>query len=59
MIILPNLFIEKPKIFIRIANNKKNYYLMEFSSNDNIPSKIFNIVKKQLNINELSLFLSL
>ncbi len=39
------------KSFIRIANNKKNYYLMESSSNDNIlENKIFNIVKKQLNI---------
>ena len=39
------------KSFIRIAKNKKNYYILDSSSNDNIlENKIFNIVKKQLNI---------
>ena len=51
MIILPNLFIEKPKNLLLELPIIKNYYLMESSSNDNIlENKIFNIVKKQLNI---------
>ena len=39
------------KAFIKIAKNKKNYYVLDSSSNDNIlEKKIFNIVKKYLNI---------
>ena len=39
------------KSFLKIAKNKKNYYVLESSSNDNaLEIKIFNIVKKSLNI---------
>ena len=37
--------------FLKISKNKKNYYVLDSSSNDNIlEKKIFNIVKKYLNI---------
>ena len=39
------------KSFLKIAKNKKNYFVLESSSNDNLlEEKIFNIVKKYLNI---------
>ena len=39
------------KSFIKIAKNKKNYYILESSSNDNtLQVKIFDIVNKYLNI---------
>ena len=39
------------KSFIKLAKNKKNYFILESSSNDNIlEKKIFNIVRKKLNI---------
>ena len=39
------------KSFLKIAKRKKNYYVLDSSSNDNaLEIKIFNIVKKSLNI---------
>ena len=39
------------KSFIKISKNKKNYYVLDSSSNDNfLEKKIFKIVKKYLNI---------
>ena len=39
------------KSFLKIAKNKKNYFILNSSSNDNVLEKnIFNIVKKNLNI---------
>ena len=39
------------KSFIKIAKNKKNYFILESSSNDNtLQYKIFDIVNKYLNI---------
>ena len=53
MIILLNLFIAKAqKSFLKIAKNKKNYYILNSSINDNtdLEEKIFNIVCKYLKI---------
>ena len=52
MIIFLNLFIPKLKnLFIKLAKNKKNYFILDSSKNDNfLEKKIFNIVKKYLNI---------
>ena len=37
--------------FLKIAKNKKNYFVLDSSSNDTtLEKKIFNIVKKYLNI---------
>ena len=37
--------------FIKIAKNKKNYFILESSANDNIlEEKIFDIIKKYLKI---------
>ena len=39
------------KSFIKLARNKKNYFIMDSSNNDNLlEDKIFDIVKKHLNI---------
>ncbi len=39
------------KSFLNIAKNKKNYYILDSSANDNkLENKIFDIVKKYLNI---------
>ena len=39
------------KSFLKIAKNKKNYFVLESSTNDNLlEEKILNIVKKYLNI---------
>ena len=39
------------KSFLKIAKNKKNYFILESSSNDNLlEKKIFNITKKYLDI---------
>ena len=39
------------KSFIKIAKNKKNYFILDSSANDNsLENKIFNIIKKYLNI---------
>ena len=37
--------------FLKIAKNKKNYFILESSSNDNnLEKKIFKIISKYLNI---------
>ncbi len=39
------------KSFLKIAKNKKNYFVLDSSSNDGVlEKKIFNIIKKYLNI---------
>jgi len=39
------------KSFLKIAKNKKNYYILDSSSNDsNLEKKIYNIVSRHLNI---------
>ena len=39
------------KSFIKIAKNKKNYFIFDSSSNNNLlENKIYNIIKKRLNI---------
>ena len=46
-----SFYTKAQKSFLKIAKNKKNYYVLESSSNDNVlEKKIFNIVKKYLNI---------
>ena len=49
---LGNAFYNKAqKSFLKIANRKKNYYILDSSDNDNtLEKKIFEIVKKQLKI---------
>ena len=48
----PQSFYNKvQKSFLKIAKNKKNYFILDSSSNDkNLEKKIFDIVKKRLNI---------
>ncbi len=39
--------------FIKIAKSKKNYFILNSSNNDDkLENKIYDIVKKRLNINE-------
>ena len=46
-----SFYTEAQKSFIKIAKNKKNYFVLESSSNDNtLQVKIFDIVNKYLNI---------
>ena len=46
-----SFYTKAQRSFIKIAKNKKNYFILESSSNDNtLQVKIFNIVKKHLNI---------
>ena len=46
-----SFYAKAQKSFIKIAKNKKNYFVLESSSNDNtLQVKIFNIVSKYLNI---------
>ena len=46
-----SFYTKAQKSFLKIAKNKKNYYVLESSSNNNVlEKKIFNIVKKYLNI---------
>ena len=46
-----SFYAKAQKSFIKIAKNKKNYFILESSSNDNILQiKIFDIVNKYLNI---------
>ena len=46
-----SFYIKAQKSFIRIAKNKKNYYILESSSNNtSLEKKIFKIIKKNLNI---------
>ena len=48
----PQSFYSKAqKSFLKIAKNKKNYFIMDSSKNDNtLENRIFNIVSKKLNI---------
>ena len=46
-----SFYTKAQKSFLKIANNKKNYFILNSSSNDdNLEKDIFNIVKKYLNI---------
>ena len=46
-----SFYVKAQKSFIKIAKNKRNYYTLESSSNDNtLQVKIFDIVNKYLNI---------
>ena len=46
-----SFYTKAQKSFIKIAKNKRNYFILESSSNDNsLQKKIFNIIKKYLNI---------
>jgi len=46
-----SFYAKAQKSFIKIAKNKKNYFILESSSNDNVLQiKIFDIVNKYLNI---------
>ena len=46
-----SFYTKAQKSFLKIAKNKKNYFVLESSSNDNsLEKKIFKIVKKHLNI---------
>ena len=45
-----SFYINAQKSFIKIAKNKKNYFVLDSSSNDNsLEKKIFNIISKRLN----------
>ena len=46
-----SFYTKAQKSFLKIAKNKKNYYVLDSSSNDRVlEKKIFDIVKKYLNI---------
>ena len=46
-----SFYTKAQKAFIKLAKRKKNYFILDSSENDNtVEEKIFNIVKKQLNI---------
>ncbi len=46
-----SFYTKAQKNFLKIAKNKNNYFILDSSSNDNtLEKKIFNIVKKKLNI---------
>ncbi len=46
-----SFYTKAQKSFIKIAKNKRNYFILESSSNDNsLQKKIFNIMKRYLNI---------
>ena len=46
----PSFYTKAQNSFIKIAKNKKNYYILNSSSNDNtLEHKIFDIVNKHLN----------
>ena len=46
-----SFYTKAQKSFIKIAKNKRNYFILESSSNDNsLQKKIFNIINKYLNI---------
>ena len=46
-----SFYTKAQKSFIKLAKNKKNYFILDSSVNNNIlENKIFNIVKKYLNI---------
>ena len=51
-----SFYTKAQKSFLKIAKNKKNYYVLESSTNDNnLEKKIFKIVSKNLQIKWLSL----
>ena len=46
-----SFYTKAQRSFLKISKNKKNYFVLDSSSNDdNLEKKIFNIVKKYLNI---------
>ena len=46
-----SFYVKAQKSFIKIAKNKKNYFILESSANDNtLQIKIFDIVNRYLNI---------
>ncbi len=46
-----SFYTKAQKSFLKLAKNKKNYYILESSSNDNaLEKKIYNIVNRYLNI---------
>ena len=46
-----SFYTKAQRSFLKIAKNKKNYFVLNSTSNDNVLEKnIFNIVKKNLNI---------
>ena len=46
-----SFYIKAQRSFLKIAKNKKNYFILNSSSNDSVlESKIFKIVSKYLNI---------
>jgi len=46
-----HFYTKAQKSFLKLAKNKKNYYVLDSSSNDNtLEKKIYNIVNKYLNI---------
>ena len=46
-----SFYTKAQKSFLKIAKNKKNYFVMDSSKNDdNLEKKIFNIVSKKLKI---------
>ena len=46
-----SFYTKAQKSFLKIAKNKKNYFILNSSSNDGVlENKIFDIVKKYLNI---------
>ena len=51
MIIYSNFLLKAQKSFLKIAKNKKKYFILDSSLNDkSVENKIFNIVKKHINI---------
>ncbi len=47
----PTFYSKAQKSFLKIAKNKKKYFILDSSSNDkSVENKIFNIVKKHINI---------
>ncbi len=45
-------YVQAQKAFLKIARNKKNYFILDSSKNDNsLENKIFNIVSKYLRLN--------
>ena len=47
----PSFYTKVQKSFLKIAKNKKNYFVLDSSSNNSLlENRIFNIIKKYLNI---------
>ena len=55
MIIFQNPFYDKvQKSFLKLAKNKKNYFILNSSKNDNsLEKKIFKITSKYLKLNDV------